>query len=51
MWVRLFIAIIPIARQMMLEIKARINQSNTEVKNSEGTATGIAVTIMKLMGL
>ena len=33
--VRLFIAMIPIVKQMMLETKARINQSNKPVRNSD----------------
>ncbi len=41
----LFIAIIPIARQMMLETKARTNQSNKEVRNSDGTATDLTVIV------
>ena len=43
MWLRIRIAIIPIARQMMLEIKARTNHSNKEVRNDEGIATDITV--------
>jgi hypothetical protein len=33
----------PIPRQMTLETKARTNQSNKEVMNSDGTATDITV--------
>jgi hypothetical protein len=41
MWVRLFNAIIPMIKQIMLEMKARTNQSNIAVRNSEDTATNI----------
>lgn len=43
MWVKLFIAIKPIVRQMMLDTRARTNQSNKEVRNSDGTATDLTV--------
>jgi hypothetical protein len=33
----------PITRQMTLETKARTNQSNKEVMNSDGTATDLTV--------
>jgi hypothetical protein len=43
MRVRLFMAMIPIVRQMMLETRARKNQSNKEVRNSDGMATNLTV--------
>jgi hypothetical protein len=45
MRVRLSIAIIPIAKQIMLETKARANQSIVEKRKSDGTA--IALTSIK----
>ena len=44
--VRLFMAISPIAKQIILDIKARINQRNREVKNSEDTATNLTTSLI-----
>jgi hypothetical protein len=45
-WVKLFIAINPMTKQIALEIKARTNQRNREAKKSEGTATNLTTLLL-----